>query len=313
MATIRAFTRAGVHVTPTLSDQLEEMPHWMLQLAGIDLRLPTLCCMPPTYLPNVDGRLWCVTMFEAESIPDAWVPILNERCERVIVPCEQNARVFRACGVTVPVHVIHGGTDPEEFPVARREVSGNPYTFMCLGDRGSRKGQDLVWRALWNAFGNSDDVRLIIKCLPDSMKCVDEKSSDWRIRFWHDEVESMSSVYREADCFVFPSRGEGWGMPPREAAMMGLPTIVTRYAGLEVGADDWAIPVDSYKLESSVLLKGGMWASADVDELAEKMIWCYENQDAAKEFGLQASRWLRDNQTWDQSVEQWVKLLEEVA
>jgi len=313
METIRALTRADVRVTPTLKDQLEEMPHWMLQLAGVDLRLPTLCCMPPKYLPNIDGRLWCVTMFEAESIPEEWVPILNERCERVIVPCEQNARVFKDCGVIVPVHVVHGGTAPDEFPVSQRVRNGTPYTFMCLGDRGSRKGQDLVWRAFWNAFGDSDDVRLIIKFLPNSMKCLDEKGSDWRIRFWRDEVDSMASVYPESDCFVFPSRGEGWGMPPREAAMMGLPTIVTRYAGLEVGADDWAIPIDNYKMEPSILLSGGVWASADVDELAEKMLWCYENQDEAGAIGLRAAQWLRKNQNWDHSATRWLELFEEVA
>jgi glycosyltransferase involved in cell wall biosynthesis len=313
MATIRALARAGVRVMPVLNDQLREMPHWMLQLADIDLCLPTLCCMPPKYLPEVDGRLWCVTMFEAESIPDDWAPILNERCERVIVPCEHNARVFRSCGVTIPVHVVHGGTDPYEFPVADHKNNGSPYIFMCMGDRGSRKGQDLVWRAFWQAFGDSKDVRLIIKVLPDNLKFIDEKGSDRRISIWRNDAESMASVYPAADCFVFPSRGEGWGMPPREAAMMGIPTIITRYAGLEVGADNWAMPVNKLRMEPSILLKGGMWASADVDELSAKMRWCYDHKTESGLFGLKAAQWLRDHQTWDHSAGHLIDLLEEVA
>lgn len=312
MATIQALARTGVEVMPCMLDQLE-MPDWMRMMAGLDLSLPTLCCMQPQQVPEVDGRLWCVTMYEAETIPPEWPELLNERCERVIVPCEHNARVFRECGVTIPVHVVHGGTDPDEFPVVTRQRNGNPYVFMCLGDRGSRKGQDLVWRAFWNAFGASDDVRLIMKLLPDSMKELDESGSDWRIRFWRDKVESMASVYPAADCFVFPSRGEGWGMPPREAAMMGVPTIATRYAGLEVGIDYWALPINKITMEPSILLRGGMWASADVDELTAKMRWCYEHRGDAQQAGQRAAQWLRDHQTWDHSADEIVGLLARVA
>jgi len=37
--------------------------------------------------------------------------------------------------------------------------------------------------------------------------------------------------YQDADAFVLPTRGEGWGLPAAEAMAVGLPTIVTNWSG----------------------------------------------------------------------------------
>lgn len=312
LSTIQALLKAGVDVVPCVNEQIDTMPGWMLDLCNIDLSIPTIFCTQPQYIPDVDGRLWSMTMFEADTIPSEWPGILNSRCERIIVPCEHNARVFCKSGVTIPVHVVHGGTDPNEFPVLGNGNGNGNYTFLCLGDRGSRKGQDLAWKAFWKAFGTQDDVRLVIKVRPNSMKYIDEEGSDKRVSMLRGDVDSMSYIYPLADCFVFPSRGEGWGMPPREAASMGIPVITTRYAGLEVGIDDWALPINNITMKPSILLRGGKWACPDVDELAEKMRWCYDNQREARNFGLNAAQWLRSNQSWDHSAQQWLDLFHEV-
>ena len=63
-----------------------------------------------------------------------WLGRINqrERCRAVVVPCDHNAQVFREGGVTKPIHVIHGGTDPQEFPLIT-ERPNRPYTFWRLG------------------------------------------------------------------------------------------------------------------------------------------------------------------------------------
>ena len=178
----------------------------------------------------------------------------------------------------------------------------------------ARKGTMTAWMSLFEAFGSSEDVRLVIKTRKDGMLGIDTDSfNDWdsRISVWKEDVADVADVYREADCYVFPSSGEGWGMPPREAAMMGLPVITTNWSGLSVGIEHWALPITNYEMMPSMLkTKDAFWAVPDTHEVAQKMRWCYEHQDDAKAFGLSASQWLRENQTWKHSAQQIIDLLE---
>merc|ERR1719397_2225664 len=43
--------------------------------------------------------------------------------------------------------------------------------------------------------------------------------------------KDMPGIYKSADCFVLPSRGECWGRPHVEAMAMGVPVIATNWSG----------------------------------------------------------------------------------
>jgi hypothetical protein len=55
----------------------------------------------------------------------------------------------------------------------------------------------------------------------------------------------------------------------------------------------------------------GQWCKADVPELAEWMLWCYEHPHEAAERGQRAAQWLRENQTWDHAADALIALIEE--
>jgi glycosyltransferase involved in cell wall biosynthesis len=138
---------------------------------------------------------------------------------------------------------------------------------------------------------------------------------DPRIAFWREDVGDMADVYALADCFAIPSRAEGWGMPHREAAMMGLPVITMRHSGLDDGhTDKWALVVEGGRVEEVPFQErehlAGEWFRADVDELAAKMRWCYEHPAEAAVFGQSAAAWLRANQTWKHTAGQLLELVE---
>ena len=48
----------------------------------------------------------------------------------------------------------------------------------------------------------------------------------------------MPALYRAADCFVLPTRGEGFGRPLLEAMAAGVPVIATRWGGHTDFLDD---------------------------------------------------------------------------
>lgn len=310
---IRALSRLGVNVTPVVATTLYDLPPDVFKMTGVDFNNRSIFLMAPIAIkepPPPNSFLW--SMHEDSRLPEGWAEKINwfERC---IVPCEHNAQVFAECGVTIPIDVVYGGTAPEEFPI-RETVEDRPYTYICLSDRGRRKGWDTVWAAWYEAFPESQtDVRLIIKGRPEMIDkwFVDMKLPDTRIRRWYDNVSDMKQVFNEADCVVYPAHGDGWGMWWREAAMMGLPALVTPYSGNAVGAENAAIPLQNYTMvESALDYSKGQWAEPDVHEVAEKMRWCYEHQAEARAKGRAAAEWLRANQTWDHSAKALLKLIE---
>lgn len=313
---IRALVRQGVDVMPGLTSIFDDMPGDLLRLSGFDFSKPTIQCMPADMIRDVPGRVWGWTMTESTSCPDDWPDRINKKCERLLVPCEHNAEVFERKGVKCPIHVVYGGTDPNEFPVLARKRPERPFTFLCLGDRAPRKGHEQVWSAFYQVFADNPDVRLIIKVRPQFLHWMNTFNfPDRRIVIWRGDVDHIADVYAGVDCFVFPSYGEGHGMPAYEAAMMGLPVIATRWSGLAVDTDYWALPLERFTLGKAILdgHKGGQWAVCDAEEVAEKMLWVYEHQDEARAFGLRAAEWLRANRTWDHSAKQVVELLEKYA
>lgn len=318
---VRALARLGVDVRPAIKAALD-MPGDLLRMAGFDFSCLTVALMPPHEMVPLPGRQIGYTMYEATRLRRGWAAQLNALCERVLVPAPWLVEVMDSHQVKVPVHVVSGGIDPAEFPVMQRHTDHRPYTFLALGDRGSRKGWDIVWQAFYAAFGDNRDVRLIIKTRAgdrasyNGRVSIDLSHSDSRLSFWRADVATMADVYAQVDCFVFPTRAEGWGLPPREAAATGLPVIAPRHTGTAVGIDHWALPLERFtwvnanvEAEPSPDGTPAQWARCDADEVAERMHWCYEHQDEARAHGLRAAEWLRAHQTWEHAARALVELL----
>jgi len=341
---VAALQRQGVNVTPLTMDNIHA-PKWMHFQWGIDWDSLTISCIPARQVQRVPGRHWLYCMIEGSVLSAATVKRIHASgVERVLVPCQHNAEVFARSGVTVPITVLHGGTDPDEFPLItqraqRREPIGRerPYTFLALADRGPRKGWHETFDAFYQAFGGKttgvQDVRLLIKALPGSNEVVEILSKgidmDKRIIWQNKEAphDNMASVYAQADCVVLPSYSEGWGLPHREAAMLGLPVITQAYSGMDDGhTHQWALVVEGGHMEAigsgpifdddgvedeTVTL--GEWLVPDVDELATAMLACYQEPAWAAQRGMEAAAWLRANQTWDHSALALLTLIERGA
>lgn len=325
---IRALRRAGVEVTPHFAGAADA-PDWLRNEWGMDWNVPTVSCLPPYYLrklPPGSAPHWLLTMTEGSECPEGWADIINKSVvERVIVPCEWNADAFRNGGVECPITVVHGGTDPDEFPLLQREREPRPYTFLALADRGSRKGWDEVYRAFYTAFGGKTtgimDVRLLIKSRPDGSALINDYIAkvpglDSRLVFDRGDYADIADLYAGVDCFAIPSRGEGWGMPHREAAMMGVPVITQRYSGMDDGhTDAWALVVEKGSLEAVPKEPhlAGQYRICDHDELAALMWRCYQMPEWAAEKGQQAAQWLRANQTWDDSAQALLQVMQQAG
>lgn len=303
-----------------------DAPEWMQEQQGIGNAGLTITCCPPYMVKKIPGRQWLFTMTEGSRIPESWVEAINKaEVERVLVPCVHNLKAFRDSGVEQPISVVQGGTDPFEFPLLERRKfclqDYRPYTFLCFADRGDRKGFPEAWDAFYKAFGGkttgNQNVRLIIKGRMKDRSLISvmagAKDSDLRVSYQEMDAESMVDVYAQADCLVLPSRSEGWGMIHREAASCGLPVITQKYSGLDDGnLERWALVLERGTIRpipNDVATALGNWMVADVDDLAQKMKYCYHSPETAAAFGRNASQWIRQNQTWDDAAKILLSLI----
>jgi glycosyltransferase involved in cell wall biosynthesis len=94
----------------------------------------------------------------------------------------------------------------------------------------------------------------------------------------------MGWLWEKTNCFVFPSRGEGFGLPPLEAMAHGIPTIITNGSALQSFAQ-LGIPLPvSRKIPAIYDGKGGVgfWDMPDEKELRSLMLQVYQNYEEEK-------------------------------
>jgi glycosyltransferase involved in cell wall biosynthesis len=238
-------------------------------------------------------------MFESTRLPDGWVDPLNE-CRAVIVPSKWLVPVFRDCGVNVPIHVVPLGIS-ETYQYVQRPRNRKPFTFLTIGDRFRRKGWDLTTIAFNKAFGQDPNYKLIIKARASEMKveiahpCVEILRQDITER-------EMMELYARADAYVFATRGEGFGLPPREAAATGLTVIATKWGGTADDLSAWGYPLRCTMVpawQDNETLRGlGEWAEPDIDHLAEQMKYVSSGNPMIPHMGQESARRIRRLYNW---------------
>lgn len=246
------------------------------------------------------------TMAESDRLGEAWVRACNGM-NHILVPNEFQKEVFERSGVSVPISVIPHGTETEKFPYFKRPqrevfTFGTIGWFEAGGKEKDRKGIWYIIEAFLSEFSPNEPVRLVIKSSNKAFGFY----RNWRhnITVMTDSLsqEELNKLYQSFDCFLFPSKAEGIGQPPREAAATGLPVILTDYSGLhEIAKPEVCYPIQPNGFENRLDMpeQPGKWATIDVRELMYWMRWVFEHQDEARRKGKGAANWIRQHFSWE--------------
>ena len=245
-----------------LSERMKELESRSAQDIDIIIQMTT-----PNETERKEG-VFNVNIFcwETDRIPKEWVDQLN-KMDLVIVSCEENVRACRRSGVVVPVEKVHFTTNldrfkkkPEPFDVPN--MSGR-FKFLTVCQYSKKKGIDALLKAYLTEFTPEDNVMLILKTymgpndgpaerekimgIINSMKTILRLGQYPPIQLIHEVMsdEDIDRLYGTADCYVLPSRGEGWSIPHFDALGFGLPAIAVNWGGpTEFITDDCGWLVD---------------------------------------------------------------------
>lgn len=240
------------------------------------------------------------TMFESSRIPPAWFYHL-QKADLIITPSKFCHDLFRDCGfenIKIPL-----GYDENVFKLRKRK-KWRPFTFLHYDAFNPRKGWDEVLLAFIEEFGENEPVRLIFKtALRKSPEMASGFPKNIKVIAKDYSPKDLSWLLGEADCFVFPSRGEGFGYPPLEALATGCPTIIPNSSGMAEYFNPRYFMEVKTKGKIPALYdrfdpdEAGSMDDIDRESLKKAMRDAYQNREDHFSDAVFGSIWVRENYT----------------
>jgi glycosyltransferase involved in cell wall biosynthesis len=247
-----------------------QLDWWRLRLSGA-LRADLV------FFPHYDVPLWpggtrrVVTVhdlnhFRLPELYPAWkraaaggvLDAAVAGAARVLVPSRSTRQdlVERLPAAAGKVEVIPQGVEAGLASLPRATSAGGrmvdelrPF-LLCVGNRKRSKNLVAAVEALAELVRGGEDLRLVVA--GQSFAEEDEVGGRARDLGVGDRVVEVGAVsdaelrglYARAECLVFPSLYEGFGLPPLEAMAMGLPVVASNRASTPEVVGDAGILVE---------------------------------------------------------------------
>jgi len=190
------------------------------------------------------------------------------------------------------------------FGVPRRLIEIVPNGVDDFFQPGDARGDYILFVGTLEPRKGIDDLVAVWDSLPEPRPpltiCGDP---GWRVRLpsgvdvtgWVDR-QRLRALYQQARIFVYPSRYEGFGIPPLEAMACGAPVIATRTGAIPDYAEGAALLVDP----------------GDRDALRQSILRLLRDESLRRDLrarGIERSKQFR----WDHSAKLMTALLAEAA
>lgn len=279
------------------------------------------------------GR-WCVvrTMFETDRLPDG----VADRCnamDEVWVASQFNLETYARAGVRESkLRFVPPGVDTRVFrpqAVPLQVPQKRAFNFLSVFDWQQRKGYDVLLRAFLKEFKADEDVALILKVSQYNSRMADlqteivrfvERMAGVRLEDTPPIIlvngfipqQEMPRLYAAADCFVLPTRGEGYGRPFLEALSCEVPVIATGWSGQA----DFLNHENSYPIDYRVVsvpddldvevFAGHRWAEPDGDHLRQLMRHVFSHQGEARRRAARGRLDIIRRYDWNAVIPRWM-------
>jgi glycosyltransferase involved in cell wall biosynthesis len=314
-ATLHALLDAGADVAVhpcwfvERSDLLPET-HRLIDKPIKELFQLGVCVAPPRFFASMPTRIrvgW--TMWETTDFrigrPEWQEDLARAKLNLLLVPTPWQVPVYAESGwVNCPVASVPFAIPQVYQPMDRPER--NTFTVATWGTLNRRKGAAEAIQVFRDAFPieRYPDCRLWLKTkvgvLGHSIggNPLPIDLSDPRVEVFDEmwTIQRMLGFLYEADCALFMSKGEGFGVPAREAMATALPAVLSANSGHEVVADPrftWPVPTKRMINSDD---QGGLWWEPDPDAAIEALRDVYHNRGVALKKAMAGAEWF--HQTW---------------
>ena len=175
------------------------------------------------------------------------------------------------------VSVIHHGVDhvarvppPDRVTVQWLDALGLPGDFLLYaGALDARKNVELVLSACERLFDGGRPCTLVLAgqrwfgsaAIEARVRALKARGLDVRL-LGYLAAPVFYALMRRAGVFVFPSRYEGFGLPPLEAMSLGVPTVVSSAGALREVCGEGAAAVDVDDASGLAFLLEGLLGDA---------------------------------------------------
>ena len=244
----------------------------------------------PEYYNRADVKIYTRKFFQTLQEADRIVAISEctrrDICELGEIDKQRVDMVYQSCA-------LRFAEEPEAhklWQVRDRYVLPDRYV-LGVGSIEERKNMLLAVKALHHL---PDDVSLVIvgHSTPyvDSIKeYVQQHRLFHRVQMLHNVPDDdLPALYRMADCFVYPSRYEGFGIPIIEAISQGLPVVACTGSCLEEAGGPDSLYVDPDDAEAMAhAIRQVLFGTPDRQQRIDRSreyIKRFENTGAAQRF-----------------------------
>jgi glycosyltransferase involved in cell wall biosynthesis len=285
-----------------------------------DSRIAIHFRFPDTFqvLPGRHNVLF--TMYESDELPGFFVRALD-RADTVIAPSQWCAELFRKHTQT-PVYCVPLGINTELFVgIKRPRPKTRPFRWLWVGAHNRRKGwKELsdawVYKGSNGAFCDNPAVELYMKTTDDK-KALSFRGNNIIIDSRPLEDKELLKVYADADAFVLPSMGEGFGLTLLEAMATALPCVASVHTGMMDFADSSVCRRVQYSPTTMMVqspIEGvddfpSVVQAADSRDLYRQMWWVTNHWKKARDMGVRAFRRARQF-TWKAAAQRFLHVLE---
>jgi len=277
------------------------------------------------------------SMIESNAIPSEWAnKAMN--VDEIWLPANFLVPVFAEAGIEeqklkvvpeqIDVHLWDPHAIADPFPLSNytfpSPVRSGDFIFLSSFKWEHRKGWDILLTSYFRTFRASDSVILVLHTYlyldsdPRNPERVQKTIMNWldvdapsdlkkipksdlpRYLIITDEIPQikMPSLYKAANAFVLPTRGEGWGLPIMQAMAMELPTIATAWSGpldFMTPSTSWMLPIEEELIPAEKEGFGKM-AQPNIARLSEMLKEVMDaTSEQVKEKGFAARKHIVDN------------------